>query len=100
MAGALSAVDMQYLAGDEGGAFEIEHRIDDIARSRPCARPDAVAARNSWVSGLCIGVLITPGDTALTRTPFFAYSIASDLVAAFNPPLVSDASTDGTLLLA
>src|SRR5580704_16346389 len=30
-AGALSAVDMQYLAGDEGRAFEIEHGIDDIA---------------------------------------------------------------------
>ena len=29
-----------------------------------------------------------------------AYSIASDLVAAFKPPLVSEASTDGTLLLA
>ena len=37
-----------------------------------------------------------PGDTAFTRMPRLAYSIASDLVAAFRPPLVSEASTDGT----
>jgi len=29
--------------------------------------------------------------------PTFAYSIARDLVAALNPPLVSEASKDGTL---
>jgi hypothetical protein len=38
-AGALSAVDMQDLAGDEGCAFEIKHRIDDIAQlTHPCDR--------------------------------------------------------------
>ena len=50
--------------------------------------------------GACIGDLMIPGDTAFTRMPAFAYSIASDFVAAFNPPFVSDASTDGTLLFA
>lgn len=37
-----------------------------------------------------------PGATAFTRMPRLAYSIASDLVAALRPPLVSDASTEGT----
>ena len=36
------------------------------------------------------------GATAFTRMPPFAYSIASDLVAAARPPLVSDANTAGT----
>jgi hypothetical protein len=40
-----------------------------------------------------------PGETAFTRTPLFAHSIASDFVAALNAPLVSDASTAGTLLI-
>jgi len=31
MAGALSAVDMQELAGDESGTFEVQHCIHDIA---------------------------------------------------------------------
>ena len=37
-----------------------------------------------------------PGDTALTRIPRDAYSMANDFVAADTPPLVSEASTDGT----
>jgi hypothetical protein len=41
------------------------------------------AARCAYVSGECIGVLMVPGATAFTRMPRFAYSIASDLVAAF-----------------
>jgi hypothetical protein len=40
--------------------------------------------------------LMTPGATAFTLMPDFAYSIASDLVAALKPPFVSEASTDGT----
>src|SRR6266513_808322 len=48
------------------------------------------------VSTACIGVLMTPGATAFTLMPRFAYSIASDLVAALKPPFVSEASTDGT----
>jgi hypothetical protein len=34
--------------------------------------------------------LITPSDTAFTRKPREAYSIASDLVTATRPPLVSN----------
>ena len=37
-----------------------------------------------------------PGDTAFTRIPRVAYSIAKLLVAAAMPPFVSEASTDGT----
>src|SRR6266550_4398409 len=40
-----------------------------------------------------------PGDTALMRTPLFAYSIASDLVAALSAPFVREANTAGTLLI-
>jgi hypothetical protein len=40
--------------------------------------------------------LIVPGATPLTRIPRFAYSIASDLVAALRPPFVSEASSAGT----
>src|SRR4029077_12194260 len=38
---------------------------------------------------------MTPGATAFTRMPSFAYSIASDLVAASRPPFVREASTEG-----
>ena len=40
---------------------------------------------------------MTPGETALTRMPREAYSMASDLVAAARPPLVSAVRTDGLL---
>src|SRR6516165_8607169 len=49
----------------------------------------------SKLSAGCIGVWITPGETALTRMPSEAYSTASDRVAAARPPLVSAASTAG-----
>ena len=35
-------------------------------------------------------------DTAFTRMPRDAYSIASDLVTAARPPFVSDVSAEGT----
>ena len=38
---------------------------------------------------------ITPGETALTRMPRAAYSMASDLVTAARPPLVSAARAAG-----
>src|SRR6476659_1238688 len=71
-----------------------------MSRTSPMRPTGCRFARNSWVSGACIGVLMMPGATAFTRMPLLAYSIASDLVAAANPPLVSEASTEGTLLLA
>ena len=40
-----------------------------------------------------------PGETAFTRTPLPAHSIASDFVAAFSAPFVRDASTAGTLVI-
>ena len=46
--------------------------------------------------GACIGVLMMPGETAFTRMPLVAYSIASALVAELRPPLVRLASTVGT----
>src|SRR6266478_467231 len=53
------------------------------------------ASSCAYVSMGCIGDLIVPGATAFTRIPRFAYSIASDLVAPFRLPFVSEASTDG-----
>src|SRR6185437_10676022 len=58
------------------------------------------AASASWVSSACIGVRMMPSATVLTRMPVAAYSMASDRVTAFSPPLVSDASADGTAVLA
>jgi hypothetical protein len=43
---------------------------------------------------------VTPGATALTRMPFFAYSSPGISWRRSIPPLVSEASTDGTLLFA
>src|SRR5467141_3953144 len=68
--------------------------MSDISPIRPSGCSLASCA---CVSTGCIGVLMTPGAIAFTLMPTFAYSIASDLVAALNPPLVSEASTDGTL---
>jgi hypothetical protein len=45
-----------------------------------------------------MGVLMTPGDTALTRTPRDAYSMANERVTAASPPFVSDARADGLVL--
>src|SRR5471030_2491930 len=62
---------------------------------------DRVSAPSAaWVSGACIGDFMMPGETAFARIPLFAYSIARDFVAEFRPPFVSDASTDGTPLIA
>lgn len=77
--------------------YRIASTMSLISPMRPTGCSDASVA---CVSGACIGDLMIPGDTAFTRMPAFAYSIASDFVAAFNPPFVSDASTDGTLLFA
>src|SRR5438067_7081165 len=66
------------------------------SRTSPIRPSGCSPARKACVSGGCIGVLMTPGATALTRMPLSAYSIASDLVTASSPPLVRDASTDGT----
>jgi hypothetical protein len=41
-----------------------------------------------------------PGETALTRIPRGAYSMASDLVAEASPPFVSEVRTEGVLELA
>ena len=52
-------------------------------------------ARKACIAGACIGVSITPGETAFTRIPCLAYSIASARVTALRPPLVRAASADG-----
>ena len=100
MAGGLAAVDVQGLAGDEGRPSEVE-RIPSTTSSISPARPSGCTAPiASYSEGSCIGVLITPRETALTRTPRSAYSIASERATAARPPFVRDASADGEPLLA
>ena len=99
MAGLLAAVDVQDLAGDEARRPPGRVTASTISSISPIRPTGCRAARNSCVSAGCIGVRMMPGATALTRMPRAAYSMASDLVTAFRPPLVSDASADGTLLI-
>lgn len=54
MASALTAVDMQYLAGDEEGPLKIEHRIDDIRHlAHVSDRMQCIELRmcRNWVHG-------------------------------------------------
>ena len=100
MAGGLAAVDVQDLAGDEGRPLEVEDSVDDVADLARPGRAGAGRPSPSYDAGSCIGVLITPRETALTRTPRAAYSIASERVTAARPPLVRDVSAEGDALLA
>ncbi len=99
LSGTLSAVDVKDFAGNEGGAFEIEHRIDDFLHF---AHPsDRMSLGQEFIHiGLMHGRFGRTRRHALTRIPFLAYSIARDFVAAFKPPFVSAASTDGARLFA
>src|SRR3984893_18989849 len=76
--------------------YSIASTISDISPMRPIGWSEA---KNGWIPGECIGVLIIPAETAFTRTPLLACSIARALVAAFNAPLVRDVRTPGTLLI-
>ena len=100
MSGGLPPVDVQDLAGDERGAFEIQDAVDDVADLAHPAEGMERAPGPRTTQRSCRGVLMTPGATALTRTPRDAYSIASERVTAASPPLVSDASAEGRLLSA
>src|ERR1700740_40562 len=70
-----------------------------MSRISPIRPTGCILAIAAWVSGGFIGVLMMPAATAFTRMPREAYSMASDLVAAFSPPLVSEASTAGRPLI-
>ena len=95
MSGALAAVDVQDLAGDERRVLQIQDGVDDIVDvAHPAERMQA-GEGGVRLRG-CMGVRMTPRATALARMPRSAYSMASDLVTALRPPLVSDASADGT----
>ena len=99
MACALAAVDVQGLAGDEGGSFEIEDSLDDVVNLTDTSK--GVKGRQGVVrTRVLLRVLMTPRETALARTPREAYSMASDRVTASSPPLVSTASAEGRVLSA
>src|SRR5258705_5536778 len=67
-------------------------------------RPRGCRAAMLWYETASAGsftdVLMTPRETALTRTPRDAYSMASERATATSAPLVREASADGTVLLA
>jgi len=82
---ALAAVDVTDFAHHEAGTFEVHDRADDIGDFAHAA--DGVQGGScAYGSGECIGVLMVPGATTFTRMPRFAYSNASDLVAASDRP--------------
>ena len=99
LAGALPAIHVQDLAGQERGQVEIENRIDDVTHFSHAADRMHHAKHGVRLGGR-LGDLIMPGETPLARIPARAYSMANDRVAAFRPPLTSEARTDCTLLFA
>ena len=48
--------------------YSIAFTISDISPMRPIGWSEA---KNGWISGECMGVLIIPAETAFTRTPAF-----------------------------
>ena len=99
MSSGLAAVDVEDLSSDERGFFEIENPVDDVTDLAHAA--NGVKGGQGRVGrGIVQGVLMTPRATAFTRMPRDAYSIASERVTAASPPLVSDVSAEGRLLLA
>ena|SRR6516165_11714316 len=96
---ALAAVDVKDFARHEGCRLEVEDRANDVGDLAHMV-DGCRASSCAYVSTGCIGDLMMPGATAFTLIPRFAYSIASDLVAAARPPFVSDASTEGTPAIA
>ncbi len=92
-AGTLPAVDVQDLSSNERRGVEKEDGVGDIACfTQPSDRIESAQCflnfrpmhRRSYVAGR---------DGIFTRMPFFAYSIASDFVAALMPPFVNAART-------
>ena len=80
--------------------LEVQDRVDDVVDLAETTDRVQFGQARRRPAGSCIGVRMTPSATALTRIPRPAYSTASALVAAFSPPLVSDANADGTAELA
>ena len=71
-----SPVDMEDLPGDEGGLLQVVNPSTTSLISP--ARPSGwTAARSSYEAGSCIGVLIPPSETVLTRTPRAARCLSS-----------------------
>ena len=68
----LSSIDVEHLPCHKTSAIEVEHRIYNVGH---ISHPTHWMERRQRL--MRIGVLIIRGDTALMRTPVFAYSIAS-----------------------
>ena len=69
------AVDVEHFARYGRGLGQIHDRIRDVVDGRNPAHRRQLF-RKSLGSLLCSGVSTTPGATAFTRMPSFAYSIA------------------------
>ena len=89
------AVYVQDLTGDVGRGLQEQDAVHDVADlADPAERGKPVAEAFVAFRRVDRG-LDDAGETALTRMPQEAYSMASDRVAAARPPLVSAARTAG-----
>lgn len=95
MTSALPAVDVKDFSGDERGAVQIQNSADDVVDFAHVA--DRVQATQCGV-GICAmhWRLYNAGRDGIDPDPALGVFDSEELVAAFMPPLVSEASTDGT----
>src|SRR5207253_4818986 len=77
---------MELAASDARQAITVAHSFDVPTRPSGVVAPKpgiiSGVEKTSWK-----GVSMTPGETALTRTPWGASSFAIAFVSAINPPL-------------
>jgi hypothetical protein len=78
VARALPAVDVKDLACYKFRRLEVEDAVDDLGNLAHAANGVQGAELRMGFARV-LGVLITPGETALTLMPRLAYSMASDL---------------------
>ncbi len=98
MAGSLTTVDVKDFARHELRRVEIHDALDDVRRLAHPAHRMQSGQRRIRFGGVHPG-LYDPGRDRVHANTTAAHSIASDLVAAFKAPFVSDASTAGTLVI-
>src|SRR6478672_11672950 len=96
--GRLSSIDVKNFSSDEIRRVEIQYCIHDF-RYFSHATYRMERGKERMDVGRVHGGHDIPAETAFTRTPFLACSIARALVAAFNAPLVRVVRTPGTLLI-
>ena len=99
MTGALATVDVQDLAGDEGRVFQKHDRVDDVLNFSHTS--DWMQLRKELVGfGSVHRRLDDAGSNGVNPNSLFCVLDRQRLRGCVYPPLVIEARTDGTLLLA